>query len=310
MSGRTDPPYDDEIDLVELIESLWQEKVLIITVAAVCLALASAYLHIAERTYTVTLSAQPAQSEDASPSLGGFAGLASLAGVSLPSGSGGDFNAMPLMMTAPEVTEVLARDLSILRYFFENEWDEATEGWREPSRGAISSIVGQLKLALTGEGAAPYRAPDAYRLAEKLKEVLSASLDAKSGRLNLTLTTPVPDFGADLIVKVFATADEHFRRKFMTSGESSIEFYQTQLARARAAEHREALAKVIASEQQKLMLATRSEFFVANILTGPTASIGPTAPRGSLVLALGLVLGLISGAAIVLIRKAFKREAR
>lgn len=300
------PEYhgEDEIDLRELALTLWQGRLLIAIVSALLLALASGYLHIAERTYTVTMTARPMQSDDSGPSLGGFAGLAGLAGISLPSGSGGDFDALPMMMTAPEVTAVLAEDPQVLRYFFEAEWDADSAAWRAPPPSTVSRLVGGLKQILTGEARAPYRAPDAYRLADRMKKALSAGVDAKSGRLNVSLTTPAPEAGAQLMVKVFKAADDHFRQQFMQSGESSVEFYQSQLARARAAEHREALARVIAAEQQKLMLATRSEFFVADILTGPTPSLGPTAPRASMVLALSIVLGLIAGSAIVMIRKA------
>ena len=83
-------------------------------------------------------------------------------------------------------------------------------------------------------------------------------------------------------------------------------FYQSKLAKARAREHREALAKLIAQEDQKLMLASKGSFFVAKPLTEPTVSLDPTSPKASLILALSIVLGGFFAAALVLIRKAFK----
>lgn len=304
MPETPDYQGDDEIDLRELALTLWQGRLLIAGLAAAFLSLASGYLHIAERTYTVTMTARPMQGDEGGPNLGGFAGLAGLAGISLPSGSGGDFDALPMMMTAPEVTAVLAEDPEVLRYFFRGEWDTENAAWRAPPPSTVSRLVGGLKLILTGEARAPYVAPDAHRLADRMKKDFSANIDTKSGRLNISIKTPDPAVGASLLIKAFKATDHHFRAQFMQTGASSIEFYQSQLARARAAEHREALARVIAAEQQKLMLATRSEFFVADILTGPTASLEPTAPRSSMVLALSIVLGLIAGSVIVVIRKA------
>jgi uncharacterized protein involved in exopolysaccharide biosynthesis len=44
---------------------------------------------------------------------------------------------------------------------------------------------------------------------------------------------------------------------------------------------------------------------VVEILMGPDQSLRPTSPKSSLVLALGLVLGLFLGVAVVLLRKVF-----
>ena len=300
-------PADDEIDLLELARTIWDGRWLITFVAAAVFAVGSAYLHVAERTYTITLTAKPVQADEG-PSLGGFSGLASLAGISLPSGSSSDFLSFPLMMAAPEVTVRLVDDPVIMQRLFATEWDAQASIWRAPERSAAGTAVRALKQVLTGDLPPDYRKPDAQRLVEAFEEILSTSLDSKSGLLKIVVTHADPEFGQYLALEVFKATDAHFRDSFLTTGANSVEFYKTQLARARAAEHREALARVIASEEQKLMLATRSSYFVADILTGPTASLGPTAPRASMVLALSLVLGLIAGAGIVLLRKAFSKE--
>ena len=82
-------------------------------------------------------------------------------------------------------------------------------------------------------------------------------------------------------------------------------FYQRQLSKARSREHREALAKLIAKEDQKLMLASKGTFFVAKPLTHPSISIYPTSPRTSFILALSVV-GLVLGVGSVLILKLMK----
>jgi len=96
------------------------------------------------------------------------------------------------------------------------------------------------------------------------------------------------------------------KARYIQSAEQTMGFYQQQLAKARAREHREALAKLIAQEDQKLMLASKGTFFVAKPLTSPSVSLHPTSPKASLVLALAVVLGMFVGAALVLIRKAIK----
>ena len=110
----------------------------------------------------------------------------------------------------------------------------------------------------------------------------------------------------DLMERVTQETDRLLKERYIQNSEQTMGFYQQQLARARAREHREALAKLIAQEDQKLMLASKGSFFVAEPLTNPSVSLRPTSPKASLVLALSVVLGGFFGAALVLIRKALK----
>ncbi len=95
--------------------------------------------------------------------------------------------------------------------------------------------------------------------------------------------------------------------RFFSSAEDTLEFYYQKLLTSRSPEHREALAKLISAEDQKLMLASKSSNFVAEPLTMPSVSLYPTSPKSSLVLALGFVLGIFLGAAIVLVRHAIAK---
>ena len=85
---------DDEIDLRELIQAFWRGRFLIIAsmLAAVCIA--SIYLHSADRKYTITYTFQPVTEENEGLQLKGLGGLASLAGLSLPTAGSGDFQTL------------------------------------------------------------------------------------------------------------------------------------------------------------------------------------------------------------------------
>ena len=73
---------DDEIDLRELFTKLWRGRWVIASLCSVALVLASFYLHVAARKYTVSMTFKPVIEEGAGPNLAGLGGLASLAGVS------------------------------------------------------------------------------------------------------------------------------------------------------------------------------------------------------------------------------------
>ena len=161
-----------------------------------------------------------------------------------------------------------------------------------------------LKPLLTGEVQAAYIAPNAARLAQTLSSNLSVSEDKKNGMLKLSMESAKPKLASDLMLALIRETDGFLKERFVISGSDALRFYQQKISKARSREHREALAKLIAIEEQKLMLATRGGPFVVEIMMGPDQSLRPTSPKSSLVLALGLVLGLFLGAAVVLIHKA------
>ena len=88
---QTSSRDDNDIDLSELFKALWQGKFLIMLCLLVAITMSALYLRSAERKYTVTYVFVPVTSDDAGPNLSGLGGLASLAGISLPSSSSGDF---------------------------------------------------------------------------------------------------------------------------------------------------------------------------------------------------------------------------
>ena len=297
---------NDEIDLRELFRALWAGKILISFTVFSAIVCASLYLHRAEQKFTVTYTFAPVESQQDSPNLGGLSGLASLAGISLPSSSSSDFIIFKFLLQSEEIGEKLLKDENLVKEIFEDEWDTDQQSFRQPPDGSLSPYVRTLKKLLTGKTASEYITPNAARLSVWLKNAFNASEDRDSGFLTLSSETTKPN----LIMKVMAQAtfetDSLLKERFIQSSEQTMSFYQTKLSQARAREHREALAKLIAAEDQKLMLVSKGEYFVAKPVTVPAVSLEPTSPKYSLVLALSVVLGSFLGAALVLFRNALR----
>ena len=294
---------DDEIDLRELFAALWDGKLLIFIVTCAVFLFSSAYLHVAERSYTVSVTLRP--TEEQSSAGGNLGGLASLAGVQLPSGGATEFITFQAMLKSQEVASRLFADENLIQRLFAGEWDESRKSFLQPIPSTLGNVKRLLKPLLTGEGQGAYIAPNAARLAKTLAEDLSVSEDKTSGMLKLSMESAKPKLASDLMLALIRETDGFLKERFVISGSDALQFYQQKISKARSREHREALAKLIATEEQKLMLATREGPFVVEIMMGPDQSLRPTSPKSSLVLALGLVLGLFLGAAVVLMRKAF-----
>lgn len=297
---------DDEIDLRELFTALWRGKRLIIICVMFSIMLASLYLRLAERKYTVHYVFAPVASENSGPNLGGLGGLASLAGISLPTSSSSDVLTYKFLLKSEEVAARMLKDRDLLASVFSSDWDTERELFRQPASGPLKSVVSGLKNLLTGNEPSAYIPPNAARLSAWMDEAFNSSEDRDTGFLTLSAETAKPTLMVDVITSATQQTDQLLKERYIATAEQTMSFYQQQLSRARAREHREALARLIAQEDQKLMLASKGSYFVAEPITEPYVSLGPTSPKASLVLALSVVLGGFLGAAIVLIKEAFK----
>ena len=296
---------DDEIDLRELFSALWRGKFLIMLCMIAAIVLASFYLRSAERKYTVTYVFTPVVSDDSAPNLSSLGGLASLAGVSLPSSSSGDFKTFKYLLKSEEVAAFVLTDEALVQEIFADEWNAESASYQRPPDGQYTPYIRSLKLLLTGAAPSAYVEPNAARLSNWMIDAFTASEDRDTGFLTLSSETTTPNMMLELMERVTTETDRLLKERYIQTSKKTVGFYEQQLSKARAREHREALAKLIAQEDQKLMLASKGSFFVAEPLTSPSVSLHPTSPKASLVLALSVVLGVFFGAALVLIRKAF-----
>ena len=306
MSETKSPEINDEIDLRELFLALWRGKYIVFLVTILAIVCASFYLRSAERKYSVQMVLKPVVAEASGPNLSGFSGLASLAGISMPSSSSSDFTTYQKLIFSEEVAEKIFTNKELVVKLFVGEWNSDTQSFEAPLIGNTGKLKQRVKLLLTGAEKGKYIPPNAKRLSMLMDKTFSIAVDNGSGFITISTETSKPDVMVELISNASQETDKLLKGRFFVTAEDTLEFYYQKLLTSRSPEHREALAKLISAEDQKLMLASKSSNFVAELLTTPSVSLYPTSPKSSLVLALGLVLGFFLGSAIVLIRASIK----
>jgi len=308
MNNNQQINYDDEIDLKDLLFTLWKGKIYVIFVSIMSVFLAIYYLQSAERKYSVEYKLKPVGEETNSPSFSGLGGFASLAGIQLPTSSNNDFNIFKELITATEVSEIIFENKKIIRDIFRSEWDETLNNFSRPPKSKIQIFVSDAKKLLTGNIDVDYMPPNPRRLSIFLNQNIQIGEDKDTGFLKLTSETSEPELILSLIIEATKASNKIMRQRYIDFSTEPLAFYKEKLSTARSREHREALAELIAKEEQKLMFASKGKHFIAEPYINPTISLYPTAPKPVLVLALSLVLGLFIGAALVFMRHAIKKE--
>ena len=307
MSEPKPLKINDEIDVKELFLALWRGKYIVFSITVLAIVFASLYLQNSERTYSVQVVLKPVVAEASGPNLSGLSGLASFAGISLPQSSGNDFMTYQKLIFSEEVAEKVFTNRELILKLFKNEWNSKTESYEAPIIGKISGLKQFLKISLTGDVKRKYISPNPKRLSMLMKQKLAISVEKNTGFLSISTETSEPAIMLALISSVSQETDNLLKERFFVTAQGTLEFYYQKLLTSRSPEHREALAKLISAEDQKLMLATKNTNFVAELLTTPSVSLYPTSPKSNLVLLSGFVFGIFLGAALVLIRQVMKR---
>jgi LPS O-antigen subunit length determinant protein (WzzB/FepE family) len=301
--------YDDEINLKGLFSVLWRGKYFIIIVTMISLAAGSLHLRGKDSQYSVSILLAPVQEGQSTPNFGNLGGLASLAGMSLPSSSASDFAKYEIMLKTQEISTLVFKEQNLIQELFSDEWDENQQIFRAPKQNRTRLIKNYVKELLTGQPPKEYTKPSPAKLTEFIDKKIRINLDNKTLYLNLSAETSNPDLLTKLLVSMIKNTDELFKKKFIKEANDAVQFYQIKISKARSQEHREILASLIAKEERKLLLATRDGPFVAEILTGPNTSLNPTSPKASLILTLSISIGGFLSCGLLLIRNLLSKKS-
>ena len=308
MNNNQKINYDDEIDLKNLLSIIWAGKIYIILFSILSVFFTSLYLQSAERKYSIEYNLNPVSETISTPNIRGFSGLAAITGVQLPSSTNKDFNIFKALITSPEISKFIFENKKIIRDIFRSEWDERINNFSRPPKSKIQILLSDTKKLLTGNKEINYMPPNPRRLAIFIDENIQISEDKETGFLRLTSETSRPELILSLIISAAEVTDKVMRQRYIDFSIEPLSFYKEKLRTARSREHKEALAGLIGIEEQKLMLASRGKYFIAEPYINPKISLYPTTPRPMLTLAIAIMLGFVIGIAVVFIRHAIKKE--
>lgn len=288
-----------EVSLGEVLALLrdgwWQ----IAMASALLFGLALLYLQIADRRFESALVVTPVAGSVGLPS--GIGGLASMAGIRVP-GSDADsqFELFLEGLTTRESAERLVRrHPDLLRQMFPGEWNAEARRWEQPT-GAVPRSVRAVKGVLGMDST--YRAPDGARVQQWLKREITIS-KARDQRLTVvSLVSRDPEFGRTLLAALHLEGDNMLRERAVERANDYIAYLSGKLGEVTVADYRQTLVDALAEQEKTRMMASSDLPFAADPFGPPSTPDRPASPQPILTLAGAIILGLLTGVAIVLIR--------
>lgn len=299
--------YHQEIDLKEIFATLWAGKFFVIFCILIAIFLGSASLRGTIKVFTVVYKLAPVSGETAAPSLSRYSGIASIAGIQLPNSTSKDFHTYKQLLTSVEVSEKVFKNKNLVRILFSSEWNHQLGKFSEVEKDKKSELLNSLKRFITGNKKTIYMPPNPRRLAEYISKNIEFFED-NNGILILQSQTAKPENIVSLMLEVTNASDDVMRDRYKNFSKDPLDFYKQKLSSSRSREHREALAQLIAKEEQKLMLASSSTYFTAAPIMKPSISLYPTNMDPKMILSIYLLSGLIFGILVVFTLKFLKEN--
>jgi uncharacterized protein involved in exopolysaccharide biosynthesis len=295
---------DDEIDLRELFQVVWEGKALIAIVTGLAAIISVVVALSLPNIYQSSAILAP-KSGDGTGGLSRLAsqygGIASLAGINL-GGLGGDG------MSKPAVAIEKMKSLSFFKkHLYEDLLVDlmAVESW-DPSTRQLMYDVEIYDIAAKKwlrEVGPPRQAQPSDQEAHKaFLELLSVSEDKKTGLISVSVQHQSPDIAKRWVELMVSRVSEDLRSTDILEAEESIKFLEAQREKTSLVSLDEIFAQLIEEQTKTIMLANVAKDYVFDVIDPPVAPELKSKPSRALICVLGTLLGGMLGVVVVLIR--------
>ncbi len=275
-----------ELDVAVLLTALWRAKWLVVASIVVFAALGAAYAFTATPWFQADVVLSPVGKKSLPGGLAQLGGLASLAGIEIPSADSGE----PLaVLRSKTFARDFIEDKALMPVLYAAKWNAAAHEWAVPEaqRPDIRDAVAYFdqSIRIVGE-------------------------DKKSGLVTLAIRWTDPVLAADWANTLVRRLNERIRSQAIREAQTSIEYLQKEMAVASVVSLQQSIGRVLENEMQKMALARANDEFAFKIVDSATPPRHRYSPKRGLVLVLSALLGLAVAAAVVIVRSAVSRSAQ
>lgn len=299
----------DEINLIELIQVLFEGKWKIITLTGLISIIGVIYSLSLPNIYESKAMLAPADSSSGiSGALGSYSGLAGLAGLNVPS-VGAESNTSKAILKLSSLSffennilpNIFLPDLLALKswnsqanilVYDDSLYDIKSNSWvvdkNNPNSGKPSSQKGFR--AFTGNH-------------------FSISEDKKTGFISLIVKHQSPYIAKEWTEIAINQINTFYRQKDKLESEKAVKYLNQQIASTNLSEVKEAVAELLKEETKKLALIEAKQLYVFEYIDPPAVMEIKSEPdRASICILIALVGGLLSIFLVLLEHYFFKKK--
>jgi len=203
-----------EIDLTEVVQTLWQRRILIGSLTLVGAVLATVLSFRMPNTYMATATIRPIDSSSdrlssALAGLGALGGLASQAGVSIKGSLSDKFVAL---LTSRTLTETVITRYHLMPTLFPDKWDAPHQAWKS------GPLVGKVHVG-----------PTMLEAGRALARTMRTATDPKTGIVSVNVELKDAQAAADIANDYVVELNDYLQQNSFSSAKRNKDFLQAQV---------------------------------------------------------------------------------
>ena len=300
MTNQQNQVFEDEIDLRELFEVLWTNKIRIIVITGL-ISLSSIVISLMMTNYYTSESVLIARDQQDSGSLSDFSGVASLVGVDLSGDGASVFKVLEIIQSReftkhlitfdnvlPSIMAAESYDTSSKKIIFDPEiYDEESKTWtREPS--ANGNVI-----------------PSHLEAHREYADMLSVMKDKITGLISIKIEHVSPVFAHDFLSLIIQEANNLNREIDVKTTTKALTYLKAELSQTPQVEIKKSISKLIENQLETKMMASIYDDYILIPLEPPFIPDKKSGPVRSLIVILSTLLAGIFSVMYVLIRHYF-----
>jgi len=293
---------DDEIDLRELFNVLWVNKLFLAAWTGLFLLISIIYSLTLTNIYTAQTLLAPSSSGDMSSNLSQYAGLASMAGISLPGSSSGMSDkdlALSLLKSKGLLQRLIDKHDILPNLIAAYDWDLTSN-----SVSYDSDLYDGIKNVWVRDVKPPYKLiPSTQEAYEFFDKAIAISEDKNTGIISLEVDHLSPEIAYQWSLLLIQEVNEYVADMRIKEAQLSIDYLNDQITITPYPELRALFYELIQQHTQSMMLAKVRPEYALTTLDLPLIPEIKSSPNRALICFLGTLLGGMLSILIILVRK-------
>jgi uncharacterized protein involved in exopolysaccharide biosynthesis len=285
---------NEEINLLDLFDMLWKDKVTILIITFILSLMSVIYSLSISDIYRSEASLAPVSSDDSSSNnpLSQLGGLAGFAGISINNKIDKTALGIEVLKSRKFFNELNEKYKMLLPLMASKDWD------RESNSLIFNSTLYDNK---NNKWISEEKKPSLQEAYLEFNNKFSVSQD-ESGVINVSMDHHSPYIARDWLNSIIIEINMTSRNEDIIQAERSIAYLNKQLELTKLSEVREGLSQLLKSQVEKVMLINSSSEYLFKIIDPPFVPEEKIKPSRALICILGFFLGIILGSILVLIK--------
>lgn len=297
---------EDEIDLFEYWDVIWQRKKMISAIIFIVVAVTIIYSIMLPNIYMAKAVIIPIEGQKGIPS--GLAGMAAqFAGISLPGNPNVD--EIKGLLGSNILKKNIIEKYDLIPLLFADGWDKEKKGWKEPGQLAgiiqwlnprflLSQVVKKVhpppeSMKKQGDNKDP--GPDIYDGIRALGGMLKVDESRRSAGITISVENKDPQLAANLVGYILLNLKEHMSNEAIRVAKANKEYLIKQLETTIDPIIKNKIYELIAAQVERETMAGNTEGYAFKVLDPPMVPDQKVKPKRAMMVVLSTVVSAFLG---------------